>query len=94
MSEPQPFAHPQPVYCCKMKVDAAPEVYTGGQEGGVHCWGFDAASGGFATELTRLLEQGPPLLFEWANEAKPLVKAWAKALLRAAAKSDAPSARD
>lgn len=48
MSEPQPFAHPQPVYCCKMKVDAAPEVYTGGQEGAIHCWGFDAASGGFA----------------------------------------------
>ena len=63
----------------------------------VHCSPAGAVSQCGDEPVWRGLDESwvePPLLFEWANEAKPLVKAWAKALLRAAAKSDAPSARD
>ena len=47
VSEQLPFAHLQRVYCCKMVVSAAPEVYTGGHEGAIHCWGYDGATNTF-----------------------------------------------
>jgi len=47
MSEALPFAHLQRTYAVQLKIDAAPEVYTGSHDGAIHCWGFDAANNKF-----------------------------------------------
>jgi len=71
MSDAMPFAHLQRVYAIKMLVGGAtPEIYTGGHEGEIHCWGWDGA--GF--KLTHKLEghvKGVTCLSGFASAGRP-----------------------